>query len=248
MLETQALGEADLIVTLLSERHGRIRGVARSARSSRRRFGGVLEPLTRVRATWNEREGRELARIDALDLVRSYARMQADPTTQAACAVIAEVGLAFTHDAQPEPHVYRLCGVVLDALEDGADPFAMLRYFEYWMLRLHGLLPSFDQCADCGAPVDPTGGWAAAGGLRCAACSRPVGPRTLKLGEPSRRFLEGAARCAPRDLPPATGIERPGGVLELLLRGSLEIFTERVFHSYRHLAAAAETLRPGGTT
>ena len=40
VLTTQELGEADLIVTLLAEHHGKVRAVARSARRSRRRFGG----------------------------------------------------------------------------------------------------------------------------------------------------------------------------------------------------------------
>jgi len=50
VLGTSELGEADLIVTLLSEQHGRVRGVAASARKSRRRFGGAVDPMTRVSA------------------------------------------------------------------------------------------------------------------------------------------------------------------------------------------------------
>ena len=45
MLATHELGDADLIVTLLTEQHGQIRGVARSARSSRKRFGGLRKVL-----------------------------------------------------------------------------------------------------------------------------------------------------------------------------------------------------------
>jgi hypothetical protein len=63
VLATQELGEADLIMTLLCEHTGLVRGVAPSARKSRKRFGGTLEPMTRVRATWNGKEGRELHRI-----------------------------------------------------------------------------------------------------------------------------------------------------------------------------------------
>ena len=152
MLATQELGEADVIVTLLGESAGLVRGVAPSARKSRKRFGGTLEPLTRVRATWNEKQGRDLHRIETLELVRSYATMQAEPARQAACAVLAEIFRAVAREDQPEPQGFRLLGAVLDALEGGLDPFAAVRYAEYWTLRLHGVLADPSACADCGAP------------------------------------------------------------------------------------------------
>src|SRR5262245_47823182 len=91
VLGTHDLGDNDVIVTLVAERAGRVRGVALSAKRSRRRFGGALEPLSRVHASWIEREGRELHRIESLELERSFAAMQADPARQAACAVLCEI-------------------------------------------------------------------------------------------------------------------------------------------------------------
>ena len=46
LLTTHELGEADLIVTLLTPEHGKVRAVARSARKSRKRFRGVLEAMS----------------------------------------------------------------------------------------------------------------------------------------------------------------------------------------------------------
>ena len=50
VLRTYPLREADLLVTLFTRLEGKVRGVARSAKKSKRRFGGALEPLTYVRA------------------------------------------------------------------------------------------------------------------------------------------------------------------------------------------------------
>ena len=141
VLDTHELGEADLIVTLMAEHAGRVRGVATSARRSRRRFGGALEPLTRVHASWVEREGRELHRIDSLEVVRSFADMQAIPERQAAAAVVREIAVASSHEGDGDPRVFRLVGAVAEALENGLDPWVAVRYFEYWTLRLHGVLP-----------------------------------------------------------------------------------------------------------
>jgi len=46
VLRTYPLREADLLVTLFTRLEGKVRGVARSAKKSKRRFGGALEPLT----------------------------------------------------------------------------------------------------------------------------------------------------------------------------------------------------------
>lgn len=140
VLDSHELGEADLIVTLLAEHAGRVRGVATSARRSRRRFGGALEPLTRVRATWTEREGRDLHRIEALEVVRSFADMQAAPERQAAAAVLREIAVATSHEGEGDPRAFRLIAAVAEALENGLEPWVAVRYFEFWTLRLHGVL------------------------------------------------------------------------------------------------------------
>lgn len=236
VLGTNELGEADLIVTLLAEHAGRVRGVAVSARRSRRRFGGALEPLSRVRASWVEREGRELSRIASLDLVRSYAPMQSDPARLAACAVLAELTQATTREGQADPAIFRLLGAVLEALERGIEPWIAVRYFEYWMLRLLGVLANLAACSRCGHPLQRGSTWVAAGGhLRCRRCRPGPGEGSRKLSVAAWEFLDAARRLPPVRMHRHREASQPGGCLEALLRGALEAFAERHFRSYRHL-------------
>ena len=58
VLRTYPLREADLLVTLFTRTEGKVRGVARAAKKSQRRFGGALEPLTYVRAFYEDTSGR----------------------------------------------------------------------------------------------------------------------------------------------------------------------------------------------
>jgi DNA repair protein RecO (recombination protein O) len=239
VLATQPLGESDLIVTLLGEQAGLVRGVAAYARTSRRRFGGALEPLTRVRAAWVEKPGRELHRIESLDPARSYAAMQAEPARQAACAVLAEMFRSVAREEQPEPQGFRLLGAVLDALEEGLDPFAAVRYAEYWTLRLHGVLGDPSACADCGAPL-PAAGWASpTSGVVCPDCLRARSTGARRLTAADREFLRAAAVSPPSAMAAHRAAARPGGALETLLRGGVETFVERTLRTYRHLQALA---------
>jgi len=238
VLGVTELGEADLIVTLLAEHYGRVRGVAASARKSRRRFGGALEAMTRVGASWVEREGRELHRFEALEPLRSFAAMQSDPARQAACAVLSEITTATIRDEQPEAATFRLLGAVLTALEGGLHPWLAVRYTEYWTLKLHGVLPDLSHCAECGEPLSATAvRWAVPGsGFLCGTCPKPPGAVAFRAAE--LEALAAIDKNPPHAVKFSLDVARPSGPLETFLRGMIEAFAERSFRSYRHLRAA----------
>ena len=48
VLRTYRLGEADRIIVLLTEGHGKVRAVAKGVRRTSSKFGARLEPLTHV--------------------------------------------------------------------------------------------------------------------------------------------------------------------------------------------------------
>jgi DNA repair protein RecO (recombination protein O) len=239
VLGSRELGEADLIVTLLAHQHGIVRGVAPSARASRKRYGGYLEPMSRVRAVWVERDGRELHRVERIEGLRSFAAMQAEPVRQAACAVVAEVAGAFVQEGHGEPGTFRLVGAVLEALERGGDPWALVRYFEYWMLRLHGLMPDIAACGGCGAAfgADSRPAVVPGSGLLCDLCCGAAADLP-RLGPAGRELLGRMRHDPPERMTAGSAAARSAGALERLLRGTLESYAERAFRSYRHFRHA----------
>jgi DNA repair protein RecO (recombination protein O) len=238
VLGTTALGDADLIVTLLAEHSGRVRGVARSGRKSRARFGVSLEPLSRVRATWTERTGADLHRLESLELLRTFAPMQAEPAVQAACALMAEVGAWAVREDQEEPATFRLYGAVLEAMEGGLPPWCAVRYFEYWRLRLHGVLAEGDACTTCGRPLAASGGVSAvpAQGPVCRTCAVSRS-EAVRLSSGEREALRRFAASPPSDVADLRDDCGPGSALARYLRASLESFLERRPRAYRHMEA-----------
>ena len=241
VLRTQPLGDADLIVSFLARSHGCVRGVARSGRSSRKRFGGLLEPMTHVEATWSVKSGRDLHRIERLEERRSYAAMQADPELQSVCAVMAEVGEAFGAEGSADDREFRLFGAVLNALEAGGEPPLLLRYFEFWVLRLHGLLGEPEECASCGGSIERGRARALypSDGFRCEKCEHGSDDSPTRLSRHEALWIDRLQRTPPDRLPYSRGVARPGGRLERLLRGRLEGFSERRFKTYRHIRTPA---------
>src|SRR5258708_34746500 len=86
VLRTWPIREADQIVALFTREFGKLKGVAKSAAKSRRRFGGALEPMTHVKASFVEKPRQELVRLDYFEILRSplplavdYTRLSARP-------------------------------------------------------------------------------------------------------------------------------------------------------------------------
>ena len=71
ILRSYKLGEADRIVVFLTDDRGKRRGVAKGARRPKSRFSGGLEPLTRVRVAYFERERLDLVRLRYIEPVCS---------------------------------------------------------------------------------------------------------------------------------------------------------------------------------
>ncbi len=120
VLRTYPLREADLLVTLFTRAEGKVKGVAKAAKKSKRRFGGALEPLTLVRAYWEDREKQELARVDACEVLESPLSDPVDYPRAAALAHVAEVLDELLPDREANDAVFRLAVSVLGALREAA--------------------------------------------------------------------------------------------------------------------------------
>jgi DNA repair protein RecO (recombination protein O) len=117
VLRTYPLREADLLVTLFTRAEGKVRGVARSAKKSKRRFGGALEPMTYVRAFYDVRERQELARLDACEVIESPMATEVSYARAVALAHVAELLDELLPDREANDAIFRLTLSVLHALQ-----------------------------------------------------------------------------------------------------------------------------------
>ncbi len=114
VLRTWPLREADLIVSLFTRDYGRLKGVARAALKSRKRFGGALEPMTVARAWFAEKPGAELVRLDQLEIMRSPLSGPVDAVRLAVLSFYAEVLDEALPEHDPQDAVFRLLLSVLE--------------------------------------------------------------------------------------------------------------------------------------
>lgn len=153
VLRTYPLREADLLVTLFTRVEGKVKGVARAAKKSRRRFGGALEPLTLVRAHYDDREGKELCRLDSCDILESPLSSELDYPRIVALEHVAEMLDELLPDREANDAIFRLAVSVLHELRAG-EIWLPLTYFQLWLVRLVGFLPELNQCLACGRSLN----------------------------------------------------------------------------------------------
>lgn len=217
ILRTYKLGEADRIVVFLTADRGKKRGVAQGARRPRSRFTGGLEPLTRARVAYFEREHRELVRLSYVEATRS-------PFDAGSAEALSYVGYfaelidEWAPEADPNERLYRLGAAVLDALATAVPVDRLARYFEYWLLRLQGVYPSILACHRCAATLSDTGAFISTrhGGLTCPRCQPD--DSGVDLSEEALAFLRGAATTPPDRLAAVEMTLRAGHELELAHR------------------------------
>jgi len=153
VLRTYPLRESDLLVTLFTRAEGKVKGVARAAKKSKRRFGGALEPLTLVRAYYDDREGQELARLDSCDILESPLSAEVDYPRVVALEHVAETLDELLPDREANDAIFRLAASVLQQLRCGSI-WMPLTYFQLWLVRLVGFLPELGDCMACGRALN----------------------------------------------------------------------------------------------
>ncbi len=235
VLRTWPFHEADLLVSLFTREHGKLKGIARHAMRSRRRFGGALEPMTHVRATWAERPRQELVRLDAFEIVSSPLSHAVDFARVAAIELIAEV-LDELPEGAVEDAVFRLALAVLAELRVGRV-WMPVTYFCLWMNRLMGWMPELGACVVCGNRLAGGPVWYAPAydGVTCADDRRPgsIALSAANVAEAVRMFRGTVGELAAEEWPKPRSAELRRFAIE-----TLERHLERRLQSARALARA----------
>jgi DNA repair protein RecO (recombination protein O) len=210
LLRRVEYGESDLVITFLTDTIGRVSALARGARKSVKRFGGVLEPMHTLRISYDDRSGAELITLREAKLERarpflvtSLERMQA-----------AGQALNWVRKAAPprtpEPEVWAAMEALLDHLTDAHDttqPRTRLAASGLRLLAAFGWGIDFERCVSCGrlaAPGQTAAVDASRGGLVCRNCG---GARRRISGAERAALIAAASGASLEDAHAALGLE-----------------------------------------
>jgi DNA repair protein RecO (recombination protein O) len=237
VLRSMRYGEADRILHIYTPARGRVGVIAKGVRRIRSRFGGRLEPFTRIHIELHEGRG-ELLTVTGAQTIDSYTRLRTDARAlDAAARACDAVGRLFETN-EPHPGVFNLLCRLLGMLDDvGAEASsrAAALAFRLKLLLAAGLSPHLGACASCGEREHLLGFSGAAGGVVCAACEAGSFP----LDQEAYGFMTDALGRSLTDFPHAG--DAALGQVERAIASTLE------HHAHLRLMPAFAAATPGAS-
>lgn len=164
------LGEADRILTILTEKFGKIRAVAKGVRKTLSHLAGHLEPF--CIADFLIAEGRNLDIITGAEVEKCHLSLRSRLETTQTAYYLAEIIDRMMGEREKHPEIYELLDETLEHL-NAAPGKLLIAYFELNFLASTGFYPELEKCVRCGHKLsdDKNHFDFEAGGVVCEKCN-----------------------------------------------------------------------------
>lgn len=184
-------GESDLIVTFYSREYGKIKGIAKGARRSRKRFANTLELFSLSEIIFSRRDPTSLALIEESNIIDHLGNIRNVLENTLLASYMVELVDHFTIEGKVNPDIYGLLEGYLGRLDRGFEGGRLMHFFELDLLKIAGYEPVLDRCLNCRQPVNPQAVYLFSprdGGIRCDACA-PSSPSSFPVALGTIRTL-----------------------------------------------------------
>jgi len=177
MLRRLDYGDFDVIITFFTLTNGKLTVIAKSAKKSTKRFGGILELFSILELVASTGRGKGLPVLQEAVLKEPFSAIRADFRKTAYASYWAELIYNWMEDNFKQDALYSLFEHVLSELDSGQTPEAALNIlFQMRFLNLSGYRPHLAACSICHKDLDRIGQPKIVvdlkgGGILCGGCS-----------------------------------------------------------------------------
>lgn len=170
VVRTIKLGEADRIVSVITEHHGKVRAVAKGVRKTKSRYGGRLEPLRHLDLQFYEGRG-DLDVVTQAETRDFFPRIRDDLDRLGKAMTLAEAVDQVSQESKSDARLYRMLVGALSTLDEADSPM-LVSSFLLKLLAHEGVAPSLDRCVVGGETDDLVAFDPALGGVTCVRHQR----------------------------------------------------------------------------
>ncbi len=210
ILRTWNFGESDLLVSFFDRERGKRRGIAKGAKRSKKRFGGILSPLFLVELDYFEKPSSSLVRIDGCTLIHYYSSLPSHLGKLLTGCCLLEILERVLPEGDGGEEFFLLLARTLDCLDREDQTGALLWIFLLRALALLGMQPQLSICIHCRRPLAPEGVFGFSvplGGPVCGGCIRQ-GTSTHRVNAETLRLMQ-SWLGVPEEAFSAAGIHEP---------------------------------------
>ncbi|AGF77019.1 DNA replication and repair protein RecO [Desulfocapsa sulfexigens DSM 10523] len=223
VLDCRDHGESDLIVTFFCQHHGRVTGIAKGAKRSKKRFVNKLELFSSLRILHTTPQNNRLAFIAGAELLDGFINLREDISCYATASIIREITLLATKEVEGDEELYPLLMWVFSSLNNERPPIPALVFFLIRFFSIIGYSPQLKSCLGCGKQLQSDETYQfhiASGGICCSKCNSSEHSSRHTLSQGTLRSL-------------TTALNQPLGRLHRLqLSGNSQQEALSFLHSY----------------
>ena len=220
--------ESDKIVTFYCRELGRVNGIAKGAKKSKRRFVNKLEVFTLLQLSCRAPQvAGGLIFIEEAEIVSSFISLRNNYSLYVTATYLFELVLCFTRDNDADPHLFSLVHWAVHALEQKQYPAKVAAMFHIKLLTVTGYKPAVDQCSGCQKFVSSGCSYillANRGALLCSLCSHTDRPSQVRLSVQTLKAMANVQRFSLAQLQRLNLTKRT--IAEILL--SLHHYTQQL--------------------
>jgi DNA repair protein RecO (recombination protein O) len=171
VLKGTNFGEADRILTILTERQGKIKAIAKGVRKIRSHMAGALEPFMLVDLQFHE--GRSMHIVTGAVIVDDYSGIHNDLDKISQAFYIGELIDKLVPEDIHAPEVFEIAKEIFSLISAELKTVVM-RAFELKIVEAGGFKPELFNCIHCREAITPNDNYwdGVEGGLICSNCQK----------------------------------------------------------------------------
>jgi DNA repair protein RecO (recombination protein O) len=196
VLRSLDYGESDRIITFYTDDFGKLTGIAKGARRSKKRFPNTLELFSCSNILFSKRSRGRLALIENCNVTNHYPGIRSDLEKTLLASYFIDLTNQFTQEGKKNLKLFQLLQDFLGIVDTGNSSEIIARLFELHLLKLKGFEPVLDRCVTCKRSLDeieevyhnkPLLFNPDMGGVKCPGCSLdnrnsiPISLETIKI-------------------------------------------------------------------
>lgn len=171
MIRKTLYGDADYILTLFTRDFGKIRGFAKNAKRSRKRFGGRLEPFVQFRLRFRDKTG-DMRFVEDAETVHVFHNLMENIELFLWGSFILETVDSLVPEDSPVEGLFELLVETLSELDSGKSVLPVVLLFQLKALTLSGYGPNLSICSECAREIEGEAHFSVKkGGVICGDCA-----------------------------------------------------------------------------
>jgi DNA repair protein RecO (recombination protein O) len=189
IMRIKEFGESDLLVTFFTDDSGRLKGVAKGGRKSRKRFANCLDLFCLANLEYELKKKGDLHFLHSCKLVHPFPGLRSDFTSLSLASYMIELTEVLFPLSVTDKEIFGLLKDGFLALDGGGRTDILRILFEAKAMALGGYKMNLEKCCVCGRPYAGEGRAVFKRNKGCIACLKceqeskltpALGPNTVK--------------------------------------------------------------------